>query len=79
MEYKYKYKLLNDKQFIVETGFTNFKGETIIGDDMFLYFDGEVDKLILDNAVANHIAIFPVKPSLTTAEENLIKIKEIIG
>jgi DNA-binding ferritin-like protein (Dps family) len=77
--YKYPYKKMNDYQFIEETGFKNFKGETVVGEFMELYFDGEVDKSKLDLFVGNHIAVFPVKPEPTTAAQKLIKIREILN
>jgi hypothetical protein len=85
INYKYKYKPMNDEQFIKETGLTNFKGETIIGDDMFLYFEEDnkmtLNKASLDIAVLNHTAIFPEDNILIkdSAEDKLKQILEIIN
>ena len=80
MEYEYIKKELNLRQFTEETGFN--PGLKTKGNKMWFIFEKPLspeDKIKLDDGIENHIPKPIVKPTLTSAEEKLNQIKEILN
>lgn len=75
MEYEYPSKKINQEQFREETGFVDYRGQTIVGNTMILTFGEEHDKGELDLAVSNHIAIPPEQE--ITNNDIMDKLNEI--